>query len=386
LLSADAKVQEFVKVTTKSLSTDVAQRLEQLGGKDLVKAERVRDWAELVFRSVLSSGGNLVLSNPERFLGIKQAGEAALVSRVGENILGLVLDDSGVQLDRLFSREGLEKITRTALVVVGEHPEILVKSNHQGLQKLLSAIAQELSQFDSLLTPDLLPELTRLILEKTGENLALLWPDLENNPQKHLLLTAAGTTLQILSRPPAAGEKWTVRFSSADLLAVVGVVLDELAANPTWLIDQAGQVNQNLQLALSATLGVLRNRADTRLSSATAVEVLKAVVLKAGMRKEFLDEVPAGAQPLIAMALDAVFKTVFDRQLQAGAAWQVVRKEALVALVTAGLVQLAKTKLSAAKVTQFATFLQQQVDSLASGSALDMPTFETELRDTLAAN
>ncbi|MBI3849412.1 MAG: hypothetical protein HY298_03830 [Verrucomicrobia bacterium] len=385
LLSADAKVQELVKVTTKSVSTDVARRLDQLGGTDLVKAERVRDWAELVFRSVLSSAGGLVLSNPKRYLGIEQEGQAALVSRVGESVLGLVLDDSGVKLDRLLSRQGLEKITKTALAVVGEHPEILVKSKNAGLQKLLSAIATELSQFDTLLTPDLLPELTRLILEKTGENLALLWPDLENNPQKHLLLTAASTTLRILSRPPAANEKWKFQFSSADVLSVAGAVLDELAANPTWLLDQAGQVNDNLKLALDAALGVLRIRADARLSSATAVEVLRAVVMKVGLRKEFLEKLPNSAQPLVTAALDAIFKTIFDGQLQASAAWQVVRKETIVTIVNLSLNQLAKAKLSAEKVTAFAAFIKQQIDLLAAGGALDLPVLEAKLQTVLAA-
>jgi hypothetical protein len=385
LLSADAKVQELVKAATKSVSADVARRLDQLSGSDLVKADRVRDWAELVFRSLLSSAGGLVLANPKRFLGVEQDGPAALVSRVGESVLGLVLDESSLRLDRLFSRQGLEAITKTALVVVGEHPEILIRSNNAGLQKLLSAIAGELGQFDTLLTPDLLPELTRLILEKTGENLALLWPDLEHNPQRHLLLVAAGITLRILSRAPAANERWKPQFSSADILLVAGGVLDELAANPTWLLDQAGQVNENLRLALDAALGVLRVRADARLSTATAAEILRAVVTTVGRRREFLDQLPDGSQTLVAAALDAVCRTIFDDQLDARAAWQVVRQEAMVALVSVSLNQLARVNLSSAKVLAFAVFMKQQVAALVAGGALDLPSFESHLRDALAA-
>jgi len=385
LLSGDAKVQELVKVTTKSLSADAARRLDQLGSGDLVKAERVRDWAELVFRSVLSSAGGLVLANPKRYLGIEQDSQATLVSRVGESVLGLVLDNTSVHLDHLFSLQGLEKITQTALAVVGEHPEILVKSNNVGLQKLLSAIATELSQFDKRLTPDLLPELTRLILEKTGENLALLWPDLENNPQNHLLLTAASTTLQILSRPPAANEKWKLQFSSADLLSMAAAVLDELAAHPTWLLDQAGQVNENLKIALEAALGVLRTHANNRLSTASAVEVLRAVVGKVGLRKEFLDKMPTGPQPIIAAALDALFDTIFDDQLDSRATWQVVRSETIVYLVNISLDQLAKVRLTSDKVTVFATFIKQQIDLLAAGGALDSAIFERNLQEAVAA-
>jgi hypothetical protein len=389
LLSADPKVQELVKVTTKSLSANVASRLQQLGGSDLTKAQQIGDWAELVFRSVLSSAGGLVLSDPKRFLGIQQAGQAALVTSVGDSVLGLVLGDSGVQLDRLFSRQGLETVTKSALTVLGQHPEILVQSNNLGLQKLLGAIATQLSQYDTLLTPDMLPEITRMILEKTGENLPLLWPDLANNPQQHLLLTAASVTLGILTRKPDANQKWTLQFSSADLLTVVNAVLDELAANPTWLLNDAGQVNDNLKIALDAALGVIRNRADERLSTATAIDVLSAVVVKVGMRREFLDLMPAGTaaagQTLISAALDAIFGTIFDPTLDAKAAWQVVRSQIILDLVNLSLAELAKVPLAPAKLDAFAAFIKQQAALLAAGTAWDPLSFTTKLQQALTA-
>jgi hypothetical protein len=389
LLTGDPKIQELVKVTTKSLSANVASRLTQLGGTDLTKAQQIGDWAELVFRSVLSSAGGLVLSDPKRYLGIQQAGQAALVTSVGDSVLGLVLGDSGVQLDRLFSRQGLETVTKSALTVLGQHPEILVQSNNVGLQKLLGAIATQLGQYDTLLTPDMLPEITRMILEKTGENLPLLWPDLEKNPQQHLLLTAASMTLEILSRKPAAGQKWTVQFNSADLLKVVNAVLDELAANPTWLLNAAGQINDNLKTALDAALGVIRNRADDRLSPATVVDVLTAVVEKVSMRKEFLDLMPGGTaaagQTLVAAALDAIFSTLFDPSLDPRAAWQLVGSQAIMDLVNLSLAELAKVPLAPAKLDAFSAFIKQQAALFASGTAWDPLAFTTKLQQALNA-
>jgi hypothetical protein len=269
-------------------------------------------------------------------------------------------------------------------VVVGEHPEILLRSNNTGLQKLLSAIATELCGFDTLLTPDLLPELTRLILEKTGENLPLLWPDLASAPQKHLLLTAASTTLAILTRTPTTGQKWTIQFSSADLLAVTEAVLDELAANPTWLLSDAGALNDNLKTALEAALGVLRNRADPRLNSATAVAVLRTVVTQIGLRREFLDLMPGG-RTLVGAALDTIFSSVFDNQLDARAAWQLVRTETINSIVSVALTQLARSKLSPDKVSAFADFMKQQTTRLENGESLDLASFEAKLQDALAA-
>ena len=213
----------------------------------------------------------------------------------------------------------------------------------------------------------------------------MLWPDLENYPQNNLLLTAASTTLQILSRPAAANEKWKLQFSSADLLSMAAAVLDELAIHPTWLLDQAGQVNENLKIALDAALGVLRTHANNRLSTASAVEVLRAVVGKVGLRKEFLDKMPNGPQPIIAAALDAVFDTIFDDQLDSRATWQVVRSETIVYLVNISLDRLAKVRLTSDKVAVFATFIKQQIDLLVAGGALDSAIFERNLQEAVAA-
>lgn len=389
LLSADAKVQELVKVVTASLSSDVARRISQTGDADLVKKGHIGDWAELVFRSMLSSAGGLVLANPTRFLGLEKEGQATLVTRVGESVLGLVLDNDDLHLDRLFSRQGVETVVKSALAVVGEHPEILVQSNNAGLQKLLSSIAAELSTFDMLFIPGLLPELTRLILDKTGDNLALLWPDLAHKPHQHLLLTAAGTTLDVLSRKPGVNQKWKLRFSRADVLAITDAVFSEVAANPAWLLKDAGQLDENLKTALDAALDVVRTHADNRLAPATVVEVLCAVVRRVGQRREFLDRLPDGCalagQPLVAAALDAVFRTVFDGNLEARAAWQIVRNEAVAALVSIGLAQLAKVRLDAENVACFADFIKQQIDALADGESLDLTALEREMHLALSA-
>lgn len=390
LLTADEKVQELIKVTTKSISINVANRIKELdeaGGNDLVKEERIVGWAELVFRSLLSSAGELVLSNPKKFLDVESDGKAALVSQVGDSVLGLVLDDSSLRLDRLFSREGLDKITKSALVVVGEHPEILRLSSSKGLQQLLSQIATDLSRYDTLYIPGILPEITRLILNKTGKNLELLWPDLASSPQSHLLLTAASTTLSILTSAPENDQKWKLRFSRAEILAITEAVFDELVANPTWLLDEAGKINENLKIALEASVDILRNRADERLNTSTAIEVLRVAIFTVSTRKEFLDKMPAGTphqgQPIIAAAIDVVFAAIFDDELDTRAAWQVLRTDTIVAFTTIVLTELSKVKLSADSVSKLSEVVKKQIEHLAAGESLDLHSVESELKKIL---
>src|SRR5438034_4995906 len=390
-LSGDTQLQELVKVATQAVSTNTARRLQQLqagGNPDLVKEQRVLDWAELVFRSVLSSAGHLVLAEPKRFLGVPGDAESALVTQVGHAVLGLVLDQDKLDPERLFSTKGLGKIIQAALEVAGEHPEILISSKNAALQKLLAEIAKQLSQYDTPLTPALLPELARLLLSRTGEHLALLWPDFSNKPENHLLLTAVGATLEILTHPPDAGAQWKLQFSRDDLLAVILAVVKEVTANPNWLLSKAGKEADNLRAALSAAMAVLRNRADQRLNMSTAVEILAETIRAVGLRQEFLDRlpqsIPPAGQPVIAAALDAMLSAVFNHPPEAAPAWQLLRAEALTTMVRLGLVQLAKSRLRPELIPIFANAIQNQIDTMAEGNPWDAAAYETALLAALA--
>jgi hypothetical protein len=289
----------------------------------------------------------------------------------------------------LFSTKGLGKIVQAALGVAGEHPEILIGSKNAALQTLLGEIAKQLSQYDTPLTPDLLPELTRLILGKTGEHLALLWPDFANKPENHLLLTAVGATLQILKRPPDAGANWNLQFSRDDLLAVIPAVVNEVTANPNWMLSKAGKEAVNLRAALSAAMAVLRSRADLRLSPSTGVAIVAETIRAVGLRQEFLDKlpqsIPPAGQPIIAVALDTMLAALFKHPPEDAAAWQLLRAETLTAIVRLGLEQLAKSRLRPELIPVFATTINQHLDSIAGGKPWDSAAYETSLLAALAA-
>lgn len=382
LLSGDPKVQELIKVTTKGLSTDVARRIEENKG-NLVKQERVADWGDLVFRSVLSSAGRLVVSDPKRFLGVDEPGQIAAVAKVGNAVLGLVLDQPEQRLDRIFGREGLNTVVKAALEAVGEHPEIL-HVNQAGLQKLLGAVATQLGQHDTVLTPDILPELARLVLDKTGENLALLWPGLATDPTKNIALTALRTALDILTKEPPAGAKWTPRFSRNDLLAVSEASLGELVANPGWLITKAGALDEHLAVVLEATVGVLRARGDQRLSPAVGVDVLRAALQAVSRRQEFVDRMPGG-EPLVAAALDAILGTIFSEHASPKVQWRLVQSAAIRDVVHVGLDQLARAELRPEMIARLQAVLGTQLKRIDDGKTWDVALFEADLNTALQA-
>ncbi|HEX2437721.1 MAG TPA: hypothetical protein VHT71_05370 [Methylomirabilota bacterium] len=389
LLTGDPKIQELVKVTAKGLATDVGARVATMrarGDSDSSREERIAEWGELVFRSILGSGGRMVLEDPKTFLGVKPAGEAALISEVGKGILGLIVDDPDGNLSRVFSREGVDVVVKAALGVVAKHPEILVDKKDAGLRALLASVAGELSQYDTLATPGMVPEITRVILEKTGENLEQLWPDLAKKPQDHLLLTAAQTTLAVLTRKPPAGARWKPTFGRDDLLAVTSTVFDELAQNPSWLLAAAGNTDANLRVALEASLGVVRTRGTTQLSVATATAMLQASIRAVALRSEFLDPIPAGrplaGQPVIAAALDAVLASIYDPP-GARAAWRLARADAATSVTQLALAELAKQGASPQRVAALDAFMKTQADTIQKGQAWDLDSFATGLRTAL---
>jgi hypothetical protein len=227
----------------------------------------------------------------------------------------------------------------------------------------------------------------RLILEKTGENLPLLWPDPTGEPERHLLLTAARTTLDVLTRPSSTEHHWTPGFSRTDLITITDAVLDELVANPAWLTALAGKRDERLQLALEAALEVIRRHADERLSPAFAGKLLGAIVQAAARRVEFLNPVPVddagNPPPLVAVVLDTILRVVFDPALDKRAAWQLSRPEMLLNLVKSVLAELASSRLSAESVALLDQCLQKPLAALTRGEAFDLPAFELALHKAL---
>jgi len=388
LVAGDAKAQELIKVTTTGISANVKTRLEKINrsNMDAVKKQKARlnvqDWADLVFRSTLSTGGRLVLDHPGKFLGVKTDEHQALVSSVGGSVLDIVLDDDA-GLSDVLSRQGLETILKASLSVVGDHPQILTRTKHQGVKKLVSGLAKDLSKTEGLLSKDILPELLRMSLEKTGQNLELFWPDLKNHPENNLLLTAGKTTLKILSDPPGAGTKWKLEFSGKDLLSVTESVLDEFLKNPQWLLDEAGEIDGTLEDVLSATIGVLRKRGDKRLSASVAIEIINSSIKAVVLRQEFVEELPNG-QPIVTAAIDTVMAAIFKKSNDPQVSWQLLRAEVITGATEVSLNALAKTDLQPGVIKKLKKAVKLQVASLKEGKLFDLDEFSVSVTTALS--
>lgn len=382
LVSGDANVQALVKVTTKSLSVDILARLKELEG-DNSRKNNLKNWSELVFRSLLTSAGKEVVNNPGQYLGVKSKPEATLIAKVGSSMIDITTADGDLSFYRLIGRDGLDQMTRAALSAVGEHPELVGVDGKDPLGIILSDVVTTLSEYDQIIVRGMVPEITRLVLEKTGSHLDLIWPGKEK-PENHLLLTAAKTSLEILTEKGTG--RWKPRFSRDNLLTVTDAVVDELAENPNWLLSKAAGVNSTLKAALKESLDVLRKRADERLSGEVAVEMLKSALSGAVLRQEFVKKISGGGgETLIASAMDAILSVIFDSDLTGQKAkWQLFRNEALVSVVDVSLAALARSKvLNAAAVGTLKQTLTEQVERLAQGEPLDLDALAGEIENNL---
>jgi len=396
LLTSDEETQKLISVTAGALARDVSARIEQLrdetgGTSDADREHGIVQWAEVVFRSVLSSGGRLVAADPKTYLGIDKKGDTALVTKVSESVIDFVLNLPEGELHRAFGTEGLNVVVTSALQVVGEHPEVIIRSDEngkitgasaEGLKLLLSDIATELGSMPRLLyRPDLLPDISRLILEKSGKNLTVLWPQLTGSPQKNLLVVATQKTLEILSEEPPEGTRWRLQFDDSDLIAVTETVLDAFIENPGWLIDRVGQANENYRVALEAAIGVLREHGDARLTSKTAIEILRAVLSAVALRQEFLDDVSDGKQ-LVAGVIEVVLTSLFPEQgeLDVRAARVLLRQEIVSSLVDESMRALLRSDLANAIIQQqhlndIKGLLQSHIEQIVAGKSWNMDVF-----------
>lgn len=396
LLTSDEETRTLLSVLSLALARDVAERIAKLGPvattRDAERKAGIVHWAEFVFRSILSSGGRIIASDPRSFLGIDDTGNAALVTKVGESVLDFVLKLPEGELHRAFGLGGLNVVVSSVLRVVGEHPEIVLRTDAngkvigasaEGLKNLCADIATELGSMPRLLyRPALIPEIVRLVLEKTGRNLPVLWPGQSDSPM-NLLLVAARKALEILSQEPSPEARWKLRFSDADLMSVTEAVLDAFVEAPGWLLDQTGKANENYRSALQAALEVLRQRGDPRLSSGLSVAVLRSALRTTALRQEFLEDV-AGGKLLVAAAIDAVLAPLFPSSgLDPKAAVVLLRREIIATLVEESLQALAQADLTAPQRPQCVKLLQDLVEDhisrILQGKGWNMKIFLAEL-------
>lgn len=383
LLTGDDKTQLLVESVAKSIAEDAQKRIEKIreAGGDLSAEERVRFWTQLIYRSVLSNAGETVLANPEKFLKVRQGGKSELVTSVGSAILDIVTDENEMEIEALFSHHTLDKVIKAALSVLATHPE-LIEKDEEGLKKIISQVAKGLSASSQKIGPDILPEVMRLVLEKTSHNLELVWPGHVTDPKEHLLIVAVGEVMDILSETPKDDAVWIPKLNQQDIIEILEVVLDEVIQSPDWLLKEVGE-SSIMSQALEGALDAMKKIPKGRLSSQTAKKVLKSALRAVALRKDFLKKVPTPdstqGKYLVTLSLGSVFDVLLGNRTHAETRWVSSRGTVVGIVVDSVLNKLAVDGVSEQSIEKLKQVLEIVLSRLSEGKRFSLEELEEEI-------
>ncbi|MCB9265126.1 MAG: hypothetical protein H6558_08895 [Lewinellaceae bacterium] len=314
----DEKLQLFIKETTKGIANTLYEKSKGLSGK---KQREAAYWGQMVLRSMINNAGAFVFSSPETLFDVNKP-VSMIIQSTGLTLLDAILDDdeeNKIKWQNAITADTLDDIARSTLKIVAEHPNVI--GGNRGVQKIISEVALAVRDED-FRRQGLIPEIARIVLEKSAGNLELLWrvppptgPD-GAKPPEHLLVVAVQQLLGILSEKHGDAP-WRPALTKAHLLGLAYDLLDEVVQNPSWVTSK---VNQDSVLAevLDITFQSLSLIPKERRLNAETIRWLIRLNMKTALTsKKVLDEVPWGGPNektvVLEKALDLVFTCVFPQ-------------------------------------------------------------------------
>ncbi len=313
----DPKVQGFIKVAGKGIAEDLFRRLEHISDSD--NQEEAVNWGRFLLRSTVSNAGSYVFASPREFFDTN-SGASELIKATSTVLLDAILQDP----DKINIKDGLnahtlDRLLKSSFGVLAEHPQLIHHKN--GFQEIVSGVSSALKDYDYR-RPDLFPELVRLVLEQTGQNLRLFrQPHDDHGPGAgnghDLLISAVQLILAELSRPVSDGQ-WRPRLSKSQLLFITEQLLDKVVRNPNWMIHQADG-KPLLAAVIRATMdGLARIPATERLSAATFEWLLQRNLRVVAANELVLQKIKwsndGEEEAVLQQALNLVFAFVFERE------------------------------------------------------------------------
>jgi hypothetical protein len=224
------------------------------------------------------------------------------------NRLGLVIiqvlvsKQTGIDFTEGFNRQIADEIVEAALILLTQHPQLV--SDDEALQRIIGGVAEALLT-SGIHQPGLLPEIVRLVLIKTADNIELLF-EADRDKMEYLPVAAAREILHALGAEPPEG-RWKPRFTPEQLVSLFEFLLDEVVQNPAWVTDKVQQ-DSLLREVLDLTLRALQKvPAGQRLTAQTFEYVLEIVLRGVARSKKLLER--------ITWASDNVESSILERVL-----------------------------------------------------------------------
>jgi len=340
IVSGGAREQDLVRNITQALAVSANKHLATASTEEKRNAGT---WLQLLAHSFVKSGAETILANPVRFLGVRQGAQVNVVQQVGGTLSELIIGEDKLQFQSLISGESLNKITKAMLTAVAENPAVL-KIGNDGFKSLIQALAKELSGREDLFGDDVLPEILRLVLDKSAQNLDLIWPAGSESPRNHLLVTATTELLKALSESATTAKAWP-KLSKTQVVSIAENVFDEVVDNPAWLLEKVNGQSA-LGTGLKAVLTSLGGQQTDRLNTETLVVALRSGLMAAATHRPLLEKVTGSGADAGKVALEAAINAIIDTvngdSVPADTKWRLMQNSSLQFLIDIGLASLAE--------------------------------------------
>lgn len=386
-LSGDDKSSKLLKSLAKGIIADVNTFVKTEGAGNLFKQEQAKQWGQIVFKSVLSTAGETVLNNPNKFLG-NSAG-AEMVQSVGNCLVRGIMEDIDagdgaiVSLKNVFTADTLDKVTKASFEVLAEHPEWYAVDN-EGVKNILTQLTKEIANYPNQLGMDMLPDLVTMILTQTSGNLELIYQGDPSKPANNLLIKATTIVLGTLQNavPVEAGQPWKPIFTKSNTIALVDVVLQEVVTKPEWILTEAEDASPILKEVLSATFQSLQGVSVGNMSTATKMNIVKSAINAVTIQQGLLEKMNVNGEQkqLLNYGIDIVLDIAFGQKANAKAKWALASGQALDMMIDGVLHRIAVEGASDDVLNLTKEFLNGEIESLTDGQGLNVKALAAKLK------
>lgn len=387
-LGGDSNSRQLLKCVTKGILTDVNDYIKTNGSGNLLKQKEAKDWGQLIFKSVLNSAGNEVFANPSQFLKTNAA-SSEMIAAVGNALLNSILTDINagdgkvLSLKDIFTAPTLDVISKAAFGVLAQHPEWYEVDN-KGLQNMLTALVNTVATYPDQINLDIVPVLTQFILSQMTDNLQLIYGGDPSKPLNNILLKTTNIVLKTLKNaaPATAGEQWKPLFTKAQTLNLVEMTMQEVIANPEWILAKSAAASPLLEDVLASVFQSLQGVSVTQMSTATKMSIVKSAINAVAMNQGLLEKMNLNgtAQQMLNHGIEMTLNLAFGDKATAQTKWALISGNALELLTNAVLIRLAKEGASKNVLMMTEAFLNAELNALTDGQGINLKAIVQKLK------
>lgn len=227
------------------------------------------------------------------------------------NELGLTLiriivsPDTGFGFRYGFDRQWADQMVEASLTLFSQHPHLIAAENTW--DDLFSGVSNALKDVN-IQSYNLLPELTRMILEKSSLQLNLK-VSLENGKEEYLLIAGLREILAALSANETAASKH-LQLTPGQLLSFVELLLDAVIKNPNWITTFFGEKPMIREVLAIPFRTLSRIPADQRLGYDLLTQVIESELEAIERSPHLMARIQYGESPTEKTVLEHTFNLV----------------------------------------------------------------------------